>query len=92
MNVGYKLKLCSKKLSSGRCQIKFFVTAPSTETDESYYGYMLAESGSTLREVVRQIEEEMKMIGSRECLYPHQLFNLGQRNQQRSPIYLFRQS
>lgn len=92
MKVGYKLKLCSKKLRSGKCQIKFFVTPPSPEKEESFYGYMLAESGSTLREVVRQIEDEVKMIGQKECIYNHHLFNLGRKNQPRSPIYFFRQS
>lgn len=86
------MKLCSKKLRSGKCQIKFHVTPPSSIEASSYYGYMLAESGSTLREVVRQIEEQVKQIGDKERVYQDHLFNLSRRAERQSPIYFFKES
>ena len=92
MNGGYKLKLCSKKLRSGKCQIKFHVTPPSSGKAPAWYGYMLAESGSTLREVVRQIEEEVRQLDRMPYSYEDKLFNLGERVTRQAPIYFFKES
>lgn len=92
MNGGYKLKLCSKKLSSGKCQIKFHVTPAATDQAPAYYGYLLAESGSTLREVVGRIEREMCQLGRRDAAHQEHLFNLGRRAERQAPIYFFRES
>ncbi|UII20959.1 hypothetical protein [Fulvivirga ligni] len=70
---GYKLKLYSKKLKSGRCQIKFVVSA---EDKARWHGYMLADLGSTLREVVTQIEEEVRYIEAKDVYYHTHLYNL----------------
>ncbi len=92
MNGGYKLKLCSKKLRSGRCQIKFYVTPPEMADNNTYYGYMLADAGSTLREVVSEIEDYMMRSGPSRYYNQDHLFNLGRRQDKRSPIYFFKES
>ncbi len=91
MDSGYKLKICSKKLSSGKCQIKFHVTPPDS-AESPYYGYLLAESGSTLREVVGRIESEVRQLDRGEFHFQDQLFNLGRRTVRQAPIYFFRES
>ena len=48
MNVApYKLKLCSKKLASGKFQVKFYVSK-GTETQDMY-GYVLVDAKDTLK-------------------------------------------
>ena len=49
---GYKLRLQSKRLHSGRFQVKFFV---SDYSQRPLYGYLLADPKSTLKEVVERI-------------------------------------
>ncbi|MBL3658473.1 hypothetical protein [Fulvivirga sediminis] len=74
-NSDYKLKLYSKKLKSGKCQIKFVV---SSSNQSRWHGYMLAESGSTLKEVVSSIEEEMRYIDAKDAYYHSHLYNLAE--------------
>ncbi len=49
-----KIKLSSKRLHSGKCQVRFQVAEEGTGT--SWYGYALAEPKETLKEVVQRIE------------------------------------
>ena len=72
----YKLSLLSKRLSSGKCQIKFVVT---NNTKEELYGYMLTESRATLREVVSNIEEEVKSLSYGDNYYHSHLYNLAEK-------------
>ena len=48
----YKLRLSSKKLDSGKCQVKFFATVRG---NKDLYGYVLVEADQTLKEVVNGI-------------------------------------
>lgn len=86
MERDYKLKLYSKKLKSGKCQIKFVISSTS---QPGLYGYMLAESGSTLREVVSAIEDEMRYIEQRDSYYHAHLYNLASKHQRKEPILIF---
>lgn len=86
MERDYKLKLYSKRLKSGRCQIKFFVTSSS---QPRLYGYMLAESGSTLREVVSTIEHEVRFIEEGDSYYHSHLYNLAAKHKRKDPILIF---
>lgn len=81
----YKLKLTSKRLRSGKCQIKFYVS--STESQQ-YYGYLLAESGTTLKEVVSKIENRLR---SEECgdEFHQHLYNLAQKPTREDRILMF---
>ena len=49
-----KLKLETKKLLSGKYQVKFYILDGS-DTDQ--YGYVLAEPDTTLKEVVHKIQD-----------------------------------
>lgn len=71
----YKLKLISKRLLSGKCQIKFYV---SSSEKPKYYGYLLTDSGATLKEVVKKIENRLRLEESRS-VFPDHLYNLAQR-------------
>lgn len=86
MKQEYKLKLYSKKLKSGKCQIKFVI---STSSEKGMYGYILAESGSTLREVVSTIEHEVRFIEQGDSYYHSHLYNLANKPKRRDPILIF---
>lgn len=81
----YKLKLKSKRLKSGKCQIQFFVSSGNMQT---HYGYLLAEAGTTLKEVVFRIESKVK---TRVGLISNQshLFNLNDKSRTKENILLF---
>ncbi|MTI22787.1 hypothetical protein E1176_17275 [Fulvivirga sp. RKSG066] len=86
MRSDYKLKLLSKKLKSGKCQIKFYV---SSDTRKSMYGYLLTESNTTLREVVGRIEHKVKSLESAGQYYQSHLYNLATRNRSADQILIF---
>jgi len=86
MKSDYKLKLLSKRLKSGKCQIKFFV---SSDTRKSMYGYLLAESDTTLKEVVGLIENKVKSLDSANQYYQSHLYNLASRSNKADQILIF---
>ena len=81
----YKLKLKSKRLKSGKCQIQFFVTSNDVQT---CYGYLLAEAGTTLKEVVGKIEKEVRTKEFTGSSNDH-LFNLANRKTRDQSILIF---
>jgi len=87
---GYKLKLTSKRLKSGRCQIKF--TISDREEGQACYGYMLVESGSTLRQVVEVIEARVKNLENPEFFFHGHLYNLQDRALQTNNVILYQAS
>lgn len=82
----YKLSLASKRLNSGKCQIKFTVTQSKLQV---MYGYMLSEAGTTLREVVRKIEDQVKLSVSSDSMFHSHLYNLSEKQTQQD-IVIFR--
>lgn len=86
MRDDYKLKLLSKRLQSGKCQIKFVV---SSDTTEKMYGYLLTESGTTLKDVVAKIERKVRQRVSGDRYYHHHLYNLADRPSLRDNIVIF---
>ncbi|MGB5927823.1 MAG: hypothetical protein WBH03_06590 [Cyclobacteriaceae bacterium] len=90
---GYKLKLRPKKLSSGRCQVKFEVrTATYSRTTTgptSAYGYYLAEPGATLKEVVEKIRERLASARNKDRLYHDNLYHLQRKITPQSDFILF---
>jgi rRNA-processing protein FCF1 len=81
----YKLSLLSKRLRSGKCQIKFII---SNAVQQEMYGYMLTESGTTLKEVVKKIENQVKIRDRGEYYHSH-LYNLAMK-QQNEEILIFK--
>ncbi len=80
-----RLKINSKKLQSGKCQVKF---CASLSDNRERYGYVLAEPGSTLREVVIRIvtllmrgknamENHLYSVGARKQVLTEWVFSRG---------------
>lgn len=82
---GYKLKLKSKRLKSGNCQIQFFISSGDMQT---HYGYLLATADTTLKEVVGRIESKVKN-DARGRTNDNHLFNLKDRHRNNENILLF---
>ena len=82
----YKLKLSSKKLKSGKCQIKFELLQADLP---SFYGYLLAEGNTPLREVVLTIYEKTKSFKVGDFYHDH-LFHLEKREFPHLPLFLFK--
>lgn len=87
---GYKLKLTSKRLKSGRCQIKF--TVSNKDDERTCYGYVLADAGSTLRQVVEQIEERIRCMDNPEWYHHGHLYDLGVRSMHPNNLYIYQAS
>ncbi|WP_420578133.1 hypothetical protein [Ekhidna sp.] len=74
----YKLRITSKKLSSGRYQVKFFATIRQSK---QLYGYVLVEADETLRSVIHRIRKRLNELDrSIESRHLH-LFSVGQESQ-----------
>ncbi|MEM7299344.1 MAG: hypothetical protein AAF391_13890 [Bacteroidota bacterium] len=71
----YKLRITSKKLTSGKYQVKFFATIKG---EKELYGYVLVESNETLKSVIKRIRRRLKVLDS-SIEYRHfHLYNIGQ--------------
>jgi hypothetical protein len=83
----FKLRLKSKKLDSGRFQVNF-----STEGFlMDYYGYMLAEPSTSLREVVQKIEKHLGAVQTSDKYFQPNLFSLGRKREVNSGrVMIFR--
>lgn len=79
MTIGgdYRLKLTSKKLRSGKCQVKFYA---SVERKKSLYGYVLADAGETLKDVVEKIVSRLDQVKSRDSFHHINLYSIGKRS------------
>jgi len=74
LNDKYRLKITSKKLTSGRFQVKFYATIKKRK---QLYGYLLVEPEESLKEVVTKIRERLNMLNhSVEHRHFH-LYNIG---------------
>ena len=82
---GSKLKIDSKKLLSGKYQVRF---QTENETGKVRYGYLLAEEGSTLRQVVEQIKGEIRKMKRGDFYYHAHLYSLGKAKQP-SDVFIF---
>jgi hypothetical protein len=72
---GIQVKIKSKRLKSGKCQVKFSVEG---FVDEDYYGYILVEADRTLKEVVREIKIRIAEIGDLGIYHQRNLFSVRQ--------------
>lgn len=81
---GMPLKIYSKKLPSGKCQVKFYAG------QNAWYGYVLVEPGRTLRDVVKEIQQILHDSRSPALYYQQNLYNLAAPRQEKSHIMLFR--
>lgn len=60
LNSGNKsIRIFSKKLSSGNCQVKFFLNCTS---GKPYYGYILVTPGRKVSDVIASIYQKLQDI------------------------------
>ncbi|WP_109830709.1 hypothetical protein [Reichenbachiella versicolor] len=87
-NIGgeYDLKISSKKLKSGKCQVKFHA---HMREKKKMYGYILADKGETLTNVVEKIVTRLDKVNSRDNLHHINLFSLGGVKSQASNMVMF---
>ena len=84
--LNYKLKIQTKKLKSGKCQIRFeFVQAELP----LYYGYLLADGQTPLREVISLIHTKTRSFNVGDYFHDH-LFHLENRNYPQHHLFLFK--
>jgi hypothetical protein len=82
----FKLRLKSKKLGSGRFQVNF-----STEGFVmDYYGYLLTEPSTSLREVVEKIQRHLGAAQRSDKYFQRNLFSLGRREINSGKVMIFR--
>lgn len=82
-----KLKLSSKKLSSGRYQVRFSVDG----FDHPCYGYLLADPHATVSGVVEKIRRHVFAMQSKEAYFQRNLYSLHSRNVHSGRILVFAQ-
>lgn len=73
----YQLRIESKRLQSGKCQVKFYI---ANAPEQNMYGYALVESSRTLKEVVGQIKFLLNRVGRYENYYQSNLFSINRTN------------
>ena len=80
-----KLRLTSKRLSSGRFQVNFSAEG----FHQPCYGYMLADPKSTVTDVVDKISRHVKAMQCKDSYFQRNLFSLYSRNVNSGRILLF---
>jgi hypothetical protein len=81
-----KIKLHSKKLPSGRYQIRFTTSGP----DGDWYGYVLAEPRTPLHEVFMKISRHVEAASAPDRYFQQNLFSLRSREARANRIFLFK--
>ncbi len=80
-----KLRIRSKRLSSGRFQVNF-----STDFSSGYYGYLLAEPRTTVSEVLEKIGRHLEAANNEDRYFQRNLFSLGKRKISSGKILIFK--
>ena len=70
---GLQIRIKSKQLKSGMCQVKFYTKGLLTE---DFYGYALVDGDKSLKEVVREIKAKVLRVGSLNSFYQQNLFSI----------------
>lgn len=70
----FKLKLTSKRLRSGKCQVKFFANLSQRK---DLYGYVLVDADRTLKEVVSGIKDKLCTINHVSDYQNLHLYSIG---------------
>ena len=70
----YKLKINSKKLKSGKCQVKF---SAIVRERKDLYGYVLVDAEQTLKDVVVSIKEKLHTIHQTRDFHNLHLYSIG---------------
>jgi hypothetical protein len=84
----FRLKIKSKKLNSGRFQVNFSTQGFS----DGFYGYLLAEPKTPVREVVQKIGRHVDAMRCSDRYYQRNLFSLIHREANSGRILIFKKS
>lgn len=84
------IKLSSKRLSSGRCQVYF--QARTKAGDCSWYGYTIAEPKDTLSEVVSRIRNRFSGADDKISLHQKALYHLNRDVIENDNLMIFKQA
>jgi len=84
---GLQIKIESKKLKSGKCQVKF---STNRFLDDDFYGYALVEGDKTLMEVVEEIKNRLRDVRSVNNYYHQNLFSIKRDRQRVEDFVIFR--
>lgn len=82
----FRLKLSSKKLHSGRHQVKFEV---KNAAQKRWYGYLLAEPEATFNDVLSKIQQKINAIQERDEYYHGHLYSMAVRRNREDDIMIF---
>ena len=84
---GMQLKIESKRLKSGKCQVKFQTNGMLTD---DYYGYALVEGEKTLREVIGEIKSKLNKVGDLDNYYQRNLYSIKRDRIHENDFVIFR--
>ena len=84
---GMQIKIESKKLKSGKCQVKFFTKGL---LEEDFYGYALVEGEKPLTEVVREIKTKLSKVGSINSFYQQNLYSIKRNKMPEEDFVIFK--
>ncbi|MEM9327205.1 MAG: hypothetical protein AAGA85_16170 [Bacteroidota bacterium] len=82
----FNLKLSTKRLKSGKCQVKF---SARVRAAKDLYGYVLVDSDQTLKSVVNNIEHRLQHIQQATDFQQIHLYSIGKRSQDRMSFIFF---
>jgi hypothetical protein len=80
-----EFRLSSKRLASGRFQVHFSVGQP-----ERFYGYVLAEPKTPLREVMLKIDRHLTAVRQPDRYFQRNLFSMLKRGRPSRSIVVFK--
>ena len=86
MSPDFKLKMKSKRLESGNVQIDFSIEGFAKE----YYGYLLAEPKTSVREVVEKIGRHAGAMQNADRYHQRNLFSFCKREVNSGKILIFK--
>ncbi len=82
----YKLKINSKRLKSGKCQVKF---SAIVRERKDLYGYVLVDAEQTLKDVVVNIKEKLHTIHRTKDFHNLHLYAIGKSGQEDMNFLIF---
>lgn len=82
-----KVKLSSKRLGTGKCQVRFLAEQPSIKKNTR--GHMLVDASLTLKEVVAIIRERITQMTLHSLQHHSNFYTIGQEAGRNSGGYIF---
>lgn len=84
----YRIKLTSRLLQSGKCQVKFYA---SVAQNKQLYGYLLVDAEEKLKQVIARIKNRLDMIRPHDSARHSSLFHIGNQRLHENNFLIFDQ-